>query len=327
MLRRIVQQARGAAPAAAGQVRTAARYVPEVEMRRPAMSSKHYRSVQDWKPMAHEVAHKAGQELTDVEETTMMHMILIDSMGYRWPVRFKLRPAMTLLDLFIDADPRWFEMLPDEWLAGGSGTPYASWRAMFYNHPMGTCEPGHPQIFRCTNCMIYLPYEYLDAMAPPNPHEVNWMRLISQRFGTDIQANARMACQVYIEDWMDGMTCVLPQKDSVAYQMYYQHGVDKASQDEGMVFHSPHSPAPFQSDGYLTPKHGAEKSDKLGFREGVLDWDTQYDRGDLTTTTPELNFGYYGEVPLREVFWMSNVDDVIRTRDPNWKGYYEFLKK
>eukprot|EP01059_Diplonema_ambulator_P029500 TRINITY_DN48993_c0_g1_i1.p1 TRINITY_DN48993_c0_g1~~TRINITY_DN48993_c0_g1_i1.p1 ORF type:complete len:315 (+),score=62.57 TRINITY_DN48993_c0_g1_i1:35-979(+) len=301
--------------------RRCVRYMPEYEMRRPEASSVMYRAVQDWKPIAHEVAHTAGKELPENEKCVTMHMVLIDRQGFRWPIRFNLAAGMTLYDLFAKTDVKWFDVLPnnasDRWRSRHSDpNREADYFFKFYPEP---CQMDNPNMHKCARCFCLVPYEYLDAMSPPSMWEVDHLRRQVWFGRTPGAGNMRVACQVYVEEWMDGMTIVLPQEESYAYQMYYSQGVDKGSVDAmmGRSF----SGVTNNSAGHLTPK---KDTDPLSIQEQEQNWELQYDRGDPVSTP----FSFRGDnVPLRDIFWTDSIDDVIRAKHPKWRGYYEFLNK
>ncbi|KAJ9467505.1 hypothetical protein DIPPA_14085 [Diplonema papillatum] len=296
-------------------------YIPEYEMRRPEDSSVAYRAVQDWKPMVHEVAHSAGKEEPETS-TVMMHMLLIDSQGFRWPVRFRLQPGMTLFEVFAQTDQEWFGIFgPVE--KGGY-----SYKRTYFGRASDSCRIGMTATSRCVTCMVMVPYEYLDAMSPPNKDEMLYLRSMQHKLYFDMTGNMRAACQVIVEDWMDGMTVVLPQKESFAFNMYYTTGVDKESVDSRTgLGHSGVNNDFKHNKGYLFPDEEGKKR-KLTFREGVLNPDLADERGE----TSDVQFNMRGTnhaaaTPLTDIFWLDNIDDLIRHKYPNWKGRYEFYNK
>ena len=172
-----------------------ASYIPEAEMRRPEASSYMYRAVQDWKPLAHEVAHKRGSDIEeDTAQTCIMHMILVDSSGFRWPIRFVKRPLMTILDLFRQTDDEWFGVQPNTGMKNFTDD-YQS--VCYLRRPNSDCVVGYPNMVRCSNCAVAVPYEYLDAMAPPGNGEMQWLRHKAAVGIVHPTSNTRMACQVY----------------------------------------------------------------------------------------------------------------------------------
>eukprot|EP01061_Rhynchopus_euleeides_P010712 TRINITY_DN20235_c0_g1_i1.p1 TRINITY_DN20235_c0_g1~~TRINITY_DN20235_c0_g1_i1.p1 ORF type:complete len:309 (+),score=56.56 TRINITY_DN20235_c0_g1_i1:66-992(+) len=284
---------------------------PATEMRRPEATSHMYRAVQDWKPLCHEVAHSRGKEIEDPQgKVCIMHMTLIDCQGFRWPVRFVRHTMMRLIDVIRRTDDDWFGVQP-----GGETKDQQDRRegVMGVARINDACELGNPNPLRCSSCAVSVPYEYLDAMEPPNRYEMSYLREKAANGTIHPQANTRLACQVYIEDWMDGMTVVLPQTDSMVYQLYYRQGVDKDTV---------HQQLKFRGEGYGFP----EKTDEMGhlthgqqFTQGEL----AIDNGDSMHPT---SMGHKS-VPLSKVFWMDDIDDIIRTRYPAWKGRYEFMNK
>ena len=296
--------------------------IPDHTMARPPNSAAVYRSVQDWKPSSHKIAHSDGSSLEYEDSISLMHMILIDAFGFRWPVRFKLVPGMTLWDIFNEADPRWFGVRPT------FPRDTKQYNAMENTHLWVTsqrpCAYYHPSVFRCNNCAVVVPYEYLDAMAPPMEKELNWLAKKSRNF-TRLPSNARVACQVLIEDWMDGMTIAVPQTESLAYQMYYNHGTDKDTIDSRQGFS--HSRVRNWDAAYMFPIRPTPGSGKdyLGSvrtsTDDVLDSGVTNSPDQVTSTSGNSGFS------LTECFWKDNVDDVIRTKYPEWKGVYEFANK
>eukprot|EP01060_Flectonema_neradi_P008642 TRINITY_DN1616_c1_g1_i2.p1 TRINITY_DN1616_c1_g1~~TRINITY_DN1616_c1_g1_i2.p1 ORF type:complete len:288 (+),score=34.06 TRINITY_DN1616_c1_g1_i2:171-1034(+) len=287
-------------------------------MARPPNSSAVYRSVQDWKPSVHKVAHANGERLEYNESTSMMHFILIDRMGFRWPVRFTLVPGMTLWDVINLVDAKWFGVVPTFPRAGAYHTCSVLNRRDLFSDYTRPCIYGHPSHFRCNSCAVIVPYEYLDAMAPPSEKEAGWMREKSRDW-VRLPSNARVACQVYVEDWMDGMTVAVPQTESLVYQMYYNQGADKDSVDSKQA--DSLSRVKNWDDGYMFPLR-TPRGDKppLHFEQVQYETESYLDENELGRANAST-------VSITECFWKDNVDDIIRIRYPDWKGAYEYANK
>eukprot|EP01062_Namystynia_karyoxenos_P062189 TRINITY_DN55111_c0_g1_i1.p1 TRINITY_DN55111_c0_g1~~TRINITY_DN55111_c0_g1_i1.p1 ORF type:complete len:368 (+),score=107.44 TRINITY_DN55111_c0_g1_i1:116-1105(+) len=288
--------------------------------RRPENSSWSYRSVQDWKPMIQKVAHLAGRdEPPDDSERVTLHMTLVDHQGFRWPVRFTPWSGMVLWDVINMTDQVWFDMYANAIQLGDCKHV----RAGEVNYQR--CQPGQPSFWDCDRCVVTLPYEYLDAMAPPEIYEVSWMQRKLKLWSTFLTANCRLSCQVFIEDWMDGMTIVLPQKDSLAYQMYVQSNTDKETMDQvmGMGIRYPGGP---NGEGYLWREPGGPGTK---YPENALEavmWRDDLENLDKHPSG-QYSAGKGAALPLRDIFWHDFIDDVIREVDPKHEGRYRFMKQ
>jgi len=293
--------------------------MPEEMSRRPENSSAHYRSVQDWKPGIQRVAHLAGRDLPpDGSEAVVLHMMLVDHMGFRWPVRFSISPMMTLWEVINLTDQPWFGMFQDKMSTKLDYGIRAGKEDGF------KCMKGMPDFWVCDKCLVALPYEYLECMAPPEPGETTWILKKMRMFLLNVQANCRLSCQVYIEDWMDGMTVVLPQTDSLAWNMYVNQGADKETLDMEYSKGPRYGGTPYPK-GYLWKESdgpgNAEPEDvyeRMRWRDSV---------GSDSATPSYFSAGPGGNIPLKDIFWTDYVDDIIREANPKHEGRYRFMKQ
>jgi len=197
------------------------RPLPDDAYRRPENSSWANRSVQDWRPNIVKTAWMSGRDQPPADtEMPIMHFHLIDSYGFRWPVRFVMAGGTSIWDVVNWTDQAWFDLCPDTFYVRGQVGVNMMEECWDY------CDWGWEMTTSCTRCVVALPYEYLEAMDPPAWMEMHWLVQQTSRWVLMISANCRLACQVLLEDWMDGMTVVLPQTMSLVYNMYYMHADD-----------------------------------------------------------------------------------------------------
>eukprot|EP01065_Artemidia_motanka_P038091 TRINITY_DN46960_c0_g1_i1.p1 TRINITY_DN46960_c0_g1~~TRINITY_DN46960_c0_g1_i1.p1 ORF type:complete len:347 (+),score=108.04 TRINITY_DN46960_c0_g1_i1:70-1041(+) len=296
--------------------------LPEEAYRRPENSSAVSRSVQDWKPMIQQVAHEAGlPEAPEGSEKTVLHMTLVDHQGFRWPVRFLLTTGMTVWDVVALTDYAWFDLRFSA--IRSQNIPNQTPSPREFEHPMVRCRVGEPSVWECQRCVVAFPYQYLDAMAPPEAWEIRWLLWKMRQFVLHITANCRLACQVVVEDWMDGMTVVLPQTDSLAFNMYVASGTDKDSSDQFMGAGPQPTGGP-HSAGYLWRNSGGPGTAYPENLQETMRWrDSQHESQDQMPTYT-FNRGAGSNVPLRDIFWLDSVDDIIRERHPDYKGKYQY---